>query len=343
MDPIRYDWLGLTQETALDPEIPICDAHHHLWTHKGTYLIDEFLREGDCGHKVVSSVFVACEAMHRKDGPPEMQPVGETEFIERIASEGARAHPGRTAIAAGIVGFADLTLGAAVAQVLEAHLGASPRRFRGIRHTLTWDPSPAIRTSAPHPGPMQMQDPRFRAGFACLQNYGLSFDAWLFHPQLPELVGLAQDFPGVPIIVNHVGLPLGIGPYAGKRDEIFAAWKPSIAALAGCPNVFMKLGGLGMPRSGFAWDERRAPCGSVDLAEATAPYYRHCIEAFGPQRCMFESNFPVDKISYSYCVLWNSFKLMTRGFSVDERKALFCDTATSVYRLDQAVVAGTPG
>lgn len=333
MDPVGDAWLRLTTEAPIDPDLRICDPHHHLWEHRGKYLLDEFLQDTGSGHKIVSTVFVECTSMYRKNGPQEMRPIGETDFVERIAAQGASERYGRTVVAAGIVGYADLTLGPAVAPVLDAHLLASPHRFRGIRHSVTWDASPAVRSSAPNPRPGWMLDATFRAGVACLQKYGLTFDAWLFHPQLPELASLARAFPDIPMVLNHIGAPLGVGPYAARRDEVFEAWKRGITEVAACPNVVVKLGGLGMPRCGFAWDDRPTPPTSTELAEATGPYYLFCIEQFGPSRCMFESNFPVDKISYSYNVLWNSFKRITQNFSPTERAAMFHGTASRVYRL----------
>ena len=337
MAAVREEWLQLTREAPLDPSLPICDAHHHLWDHPDDrYFLDEVLRDMRSGHNIVSSVFAECHAMYRKDGPEEMKPIGETEFVQGIAAQSASGQYGPTAVAAGIVGHADLTLGAGVARVLEAHLAASPNRFRGIRHITVWDASPAIPNSSPIPRPGLLLDGTFRAGFACLQKYGLSFDAWLYYPQLPELASLARAFPDVPIIVNHIAGILGTGPYAGKRDEVFQVWKRGMRELASCPNVVVKLGGLGMPRSGFGWEERPAPPTSVELAEANGPYYLTVIEMFGVNRCMFESNFPVDKVSYSYGVVWNSFKRMTQSFPAAERSALFHDTATRVYCLTPA-------
>lgn len=330
----REEWLRLTVETALDPTLPICDPHHHLgYPPDAHYLLEEFLQDARSGHNVVSTVYIDCHAMYRQDGPEEMKPIGETEFAQGIAAQSAGGQYGPTAVAAGIVGHANLALGQAVAPVLEAHLAASPNRFRGIRHVCQWDASPEVMTAAPAPPPGLLLDTRFRAGVACLNNYGLSFDAWLYHPQLPELASLARAVPDVPIILNHIGGLLGVGPYAGKRDEVFRVWERGLAEVAACPNVVVKLGGLGMPRSGFGWHERPVPPTSRELAVATAPYYLCCIEQFGPNRCMFESNFPVDKLSYSYAVLWNSFKRMTDKFSSAERAALFHDTAVRVYRL----------
>ncbi len=334
MAPVHEAWLRLTTESAIDPDLPICDPHQHFWEHRGIYLLDDLLQDTRSGHNIVSTVFVECKSMYRKDGPAEMGPVGETEFVQRIIARAATGQGGKTVVAAGIVGHADLTLGPAVARVIEAHLAASPERFRGIRHAVAWNASPAVKTSSPNARAGWMSDSTFRAGFACLEKYSLSFDAWLFYPQLPELASLARAFPGVTIVLNHIGGLLGVGPYAGKRDEVFQAWKRGIAEVAACPNVVVKLGGLGMPRCGFGWDAGQSPPTSAELAEATVPYYLTCIEQFGPGRCMFESNFPVDRLSYSYCVVWNSFKRITQNFSATEQAALFHDTAARVYRLD---------
>ena len=321
-------------EAPIDPDLPICDPHHHLWARPGdTYLLPQVLQDTRSGHRVVQTVFVECDAGYRSGGPQALRPVGETEFVEaETAGVGTARAILAPVIAAGIVGFADLTLGDKVAAVLEAHMAASPARFRGIRHRTPWDPSPEIsKPGGPPPG--LLLDTRFRQGFACLPRYGLSFDAWLLHPQLMELMDLARAFPDVSIILDHVGGPLRIGPYAAQREAVFQAWKASIAALAGCPNVTVKLGGLGMHICGFGWDKQRVPPGSAEMAEAMAPYYLWCIERFGADRCMFESNFPVDKVSSSYVVLWNAFKRIAQGFSPRERAALFHDTAARVYRL----------
>jgi predicted TIM-barrel fold metal-dependent hydrolase len=332
-------WLRMTMEEPVDPELPICDPHHHLWDRPALrdrpgnrYLLEELLQDTGGGHNVVQTVFVECRSMYRKDGPHQMRPVGETEFVQGIAAQSASGQYGTTSVAAGIVGHADLTLGAAVAAVLEAHIAASSNRFRGIRHSSVWDASTDIR---PYMNPPKglILDSKFREGFGCLQKYGLSFDAWLYHPQLTELADLARAFPNTPIIVDHIGGLLGVGPYAGKREEVFQQWKTGMTELSTCPNVVVKLGGLGMPVCGFGWNERTTPPSSTELAEAMAPYYHRCIEQFGVNRCMFESNFPVDKVSYSYTVMWNAFKRICEDFSPEDRAALFHDTAVRVYRL----------
>lgn len=232
-----------------------------------------------------------------------MRPVGETEFVQGVAAQSASGQYGPTQVAGGIVGFADLSLGEAVAEVLEAHFAASRNRFRGIRHATAWDASPDIRNAHAQPPPGLLGDATFRQGFDVLQRLGLSFDAWLYSPQLPELTALARAFPDATIVLDHVRGVLGIGPYADKRDEIFEVWKGSMADLASCPNVVVKLGGLAMSMCGFGWHRRDQPPSSAELAAAMAPYYRHCIEQFGVHRCMFESNFPVDKVSCSYTLL----------------------------------------
>ena len=333
METEREAWLKLTIEEPLEPDLPICDPHHHLWDRPNDrYLLEELLEDTGGGHRIVQTVFVECQSRYKKDGPQEMRPVGETEFVQGIADQVAGGQYGVTAVAGGIMSFADLTLGSKVAPVLEAHIAASKNRFRGIRHISTWDASPDIISSRNPPKGLLL-DSKFREGFACLQKYDLSFDAWLYHPQLMELVDLARAFPGISIVVNHIGGLLGTGPYDRKSEDVLNDWKRGIAALATCPNVVVKLGGLGMPRSGFGWHEQAAPPASTELAEAMAPYYRWCIEQFGVDRCMFESNFPVDKISYSYTVIWNAFKRLSKDFTPRERNALFHDTAAKVYRL----------
>jgi L-fuconolactonase len=326
MATVREDWLKLTVEDAIEPELPICDAHHHLWyqTNNG-YSIEEFLRDTSGGHRIVQTVFLESWRMFREGSSREMPPVGETEYIENIVSHSSQS----TNVAAGIVGFADLTAGAAVSPLLEAHIAAGKGRFRGIRQTSTWDASPDFRSA----GKGLLLAPQFRQGFACLQKYGLSFDAWLYHPQLTEVLDLARKFADTTIIVNHVGGPLGIGPYERNREMVFQEWKRGIGALAVCDNVFVKLGGLGMEICGFGWHEDATPPGSSKLAEAMAPYFLWCIEKFGVNRCMFESNFPVDKRSYSYTIIWNAFKRIIKDFSPGERDALLHDTAVKVYRL----------
>ena len=319
-------------EAPIDPELAICDAHHHLWQRPpNDYLLDDLRQDLRSGHNVVSTVAIECHYGYRKDGPEAFRPVGETEFLESVADRVAADSTIKTRVAAAIVGNANLALGDTVPAVLEAHLAASPTRFRGIRHSTTWDESSILRSEAPRG---MLADHNFRRGFQWLQKLGLSFDAWIYHPQLGELADLAAAFSDVPIILNHIGAPLGVGPYAGKHDEVFQSWSNGIAAVAACPNVVVKLGGVGSLRSGHDWHERAVKPSSTELAQVLKPYFDHCIDKFGAKRCMLESNFPVEKLSNNYVNLWNAFKRITQTYSAAERAALFHDTAARVYRIE---------
>ena len=326
-------WLAQVNEAVLEPGLPFCDPHHHLWDHPTSrYLLDELLLDTGSGHNVMSTVFVECASMYRADGPESMKCVGETEFVNGVAAMTASGRYGPIRVAAGIVSLADLTLGARVGEVLDAHMAVG-RRFKGIRHAVGWDAADAIRNSHTNPTEGLLLDAKFREGFRELGRRGLSFDAWLYHPQIPQLTDLARAFPDTTIILDHFGGPLGVGPYEGRRAEVFAQWKRSISELATCPNVVAKLGGIAMPINGFGFHKRERPATSDELVAAAGDYYRHTIDCFGPQRCMFESNFPVDKASCSYRTLWNAFKKIASGATAAEKAALFHDTAARVYRL----------
>jgi L-fuconolactonase len=320
-------------ETALEPELPICDAHHHLWRRPpADYLLNDFLGDLRSGHNIVSTAAVECRYAYRNEGPEELRPVGETEFLEGVANRVTADTAIKTRVAAAIIGYADLTLGDAVAPVLEAHLATSPARFRGIRHSATWDEGTELRSEAPHG---LLGDRRFRQGFHWVQKLGLSFDAWVYHPQLDEVAALAAAFPDVPIILNHIGAPLGVGPYARKREQVFQDWRKGIDRLTQCPNIVVKLGGVGSQRSGYDWHERAVKPSSEELAGVLKPYFEDCIDRFGVMRCMFESNFPVEKSSNHYVNLWNAFKRLTARYPASERSALFHDTAVRVYRIGE--------
>ncbi len=329
----RTEWLAQVAEDVLEPELPICDPHHHLWDHPSNrYLLDELLADISSGHNVVSTVFMECGSMYRAAGPDALKPVGETEFVNGIAAMSASGGYGDARACAAIVGYADLNLGAPVGDVLDAHAAASPR-FRGIRHAAGWDASAEVRNSHTSPSAGMLADSTFRQGFAELGKRDMTFDAWLYHPQIPELTDLARAFPEQPIVFDHFGGPLGIGPYAGKRAEIFAYWQDAVRELSRCENVVAKLGGLVMAINGFGFHKNDRPATSEELVAATRDYYAHMIDCFGPDRCMFESNFPVDKVSCSYRVLWNSFKRLAQGFSASDKAALFHDTAVRVYNV----------
>ena len=333
------DWLALTPEPALEPELPICDPHHHFWDMRiervpyQRYLLHELLADIQGGHNVRSTVFIEARSMYRADGPEELRPVGEVEFVQGLAAASASGVYGPSRAAAAIVGHANLNLGERVAPVLEALQAASPNRFRGIRHSVTWDPHPEVENTAAHKQEGQLASDQFRAGARVLARMEFSLEGWLYFPQLPELADFARAVPDLPIILNHIGGLLRVGPYANRDDEVLATWRDGIAAVAACPNVSIKLGGIGMPRTGFDWHLRGKPIGSEELAASMAPFMTYCIEQFGPDRCMFESNFPVDKVSYSYNVLYNAFKRLSAGYSAAERAAMFHDTAARVYRI----------
>lgn len=328
-------WLALgPAEQILEPALPIVDPHHHLWDHKRhRYLLDELLADTGSGHRIVATVFVDCVAFYRADGPAALRPVGETEFANGVAAMCASGTYGELRACAGIVGHADLTLGAAVQQVLTAHVAAGNGRFKGIRHAGGRDASPLIHNSHTKPPPGLYADATFRQGMAQLAPLGLSFEAWQYHPQLPEVTALARAFPDTAIILNHLGGPLGVGPYAGQKDATFAQWRGHMAELAACPNVTVKLGGLGMRIGMFDHHAQPLPPTSQQVADAWRPWVDTAINQFGAQRCMFESNFPVDKGAASYAVLWNAFKRIAAGASADDKAALFDGTARRVYRL----------
>ena len=342
-------------EVILDPELPIIDPHHHLWDRSAgdtdnplppkhgfeamlrrvpRYLFPELLADMNSGHRVIGTVYMECGAMYRQDGDLAFRPVGETEFVNGVAAMSASGIYGEARACAGIVGHVDMTLGDRARAVLEAQIAAGGGRFRGIRHSAASDPDPAVL------GPLARREPglylssAFRQGFAQLAPLGLSFDAWLLEPQLGDLIDLARAFPDTTIVLDHVGTPLGIGAYAGRRRERYGVWLESIRALAALPNVNVKVGGLAMVFPGFDSYMAKSVAASATIADEWRPYVEPVIQAFGPSRCMFESNFPVDHGTCPYDVLWNAFKVLGKAYSADEKTALFNDTARRVYRLD---------
>ena len=326
-------WLSLTQEPTLEPELRICDPHHHFWDLRPQsipyqrYLIHELNADIYSGHNVRSTVFLEARLMYRSDGPMEMRPVGEVEFVQGLAAASASGVYGPSRAAAAIIGSADLKLAGNVVPVLEALQAASPNRFRGIRHNVTWSPEPELENRETEG---ILANTNFREGAKVLTQKGLCLDIMLSFPQMPELADFAKAVPELPIILNHIGALNRVGIYANRDAEVTAAWREGIAAVAACPNVTVKLGGLGMPRMGFGWHAREIPVGSEELAESMSPWMNYCIEQFGPDRCMFESNFPPDKVSYSYNVMYNAFKRLTKAYSDSDRAAMFHDTAVRV-------------
>lgn len=331
----RPEWLALHDEPPLLPDLPVVDAHHHLWVREHErYLLDDYQADLEDGHRIVATVYVQCGTGYRTEGPRVFAPVGETQFASAIAARSREARL-RTHVCAGIVGYADLRLDR-VEEVLQAHIATDPGRFRGIRQAAAWDID--ARLVNPHMGTVQglYRDPAFRRGFARLAPLGLSFDAWALHPQLPEVLSLARAFPETTLIVNHIGAPVGAGRFAGRRTEVRQAWLKDMRALAACPNVYMKLGGLGLPILGFGFGQGPKPLDSGDLAGRMRPWVEPCIEAFGAARCMFESNFPVDRVSYRYKVCWNAFKRLTDGCTESDRASLLHDTAWRIYGLRES-------
>jgi predicted TIM-barrel fold metal-dependent hydrolase len=333
-DP-RVEWLAQHVEDVIDPQRPIVDPHHHLWIRDGQrYMIEEMASDIASGHNILGTVYVECRSMYRAEGPEPLRPVGEVEFVNGVAAMSASGGYGPAAICAGIVGHANLLLGEAARPVLEAEIAAGNGRFRGIRHSSAWDADAKVAGMYATRPKGLLLDPTFRKGFACLAPLNLSFDAWLFHPQIGELTDLARAFPETRIVLDHCGGPLGIGSYANRREEIFPIWKASIQEIAKCPNVVVKLGGLAMTLLGFDFHERPKPPSSEQAAAAWRPYIETCIEAFGPSRAMFESNFPPDKGQCSYQVIFNAFKRIAAQYSEAERTALFSKTAMDFYRLE---------
>ncbi len=326
-------WYASVSEEIIDPERPIIDPHHHLWsvqTMFGKYELPNLWRDTDSGHNVEKTVFIDCHSNYRKDGPAQLRPVGETEFVAGVAAKSA-AQAGKARIA-GIVGHANMELGEDVEEVLLAHEAAGNGLFRGIRHAGASDDSGALMISGGAAADLYAR-PEFRAGVTKLGAMGYSYDTWHYHTQNQDFVQLARAVPGTQMILDHFGTPLGVGPWADKREEVFEQWRSDIAEIARCENVVAKLGGLAMPDNGFGWHTRDTPPTSDEFVAAQERYFRHTIDCFGPERCMFESNFPVDKLSISYHVMWNGMKKMAANYSSAEQHAMFYGTAERIYRL----------
>ena len=333
--PDNSAWRSSHREAIIEPDLPIIDAHHHLWDRNGqTYLLKEFMTEAQSGHNIVGSVFVECGAYYRKTGPEMMERLGEVEFANGIAAIGASQMYGNTQVCAGIVGSADLTYGTEIGQLLDAQIAAAGGRFRGIRLITKWDADEQLNNGRYLIPPKLMSDPDFRKGFAELGPRNLSFDAMIYHPQIPEVIDLARTYPDTTIILNHIGgLLAKTRTYLAKEKEATDTWRTLMTELAKCPNVYVKLGGLGMPYLGFGFESMSKPADSTQLAAAWGPLFDACIEAFGAQRCMFESNFPPDRASVDYHVIWNAFKRVAAKYSAADKQALFFGTAAKAYQL----------
>ena len=330
--PNTPEWLASVREPIIEPNLPIIDPHHHLWEHPGSvYVLDDLWADTGSGHNVTHTVFVECRASYRNDGPEHLRPVGETEFVQRIAAASA---VGDGATIAAIVAHADLTLGDAVEEVLTAHEDAGQGLFRGIRHAISRAQHPDA-LSIPGRAPAGLaQDPGFLQGLRRLGALGYSYDCWLYHDQIADFTAMADAAPDTIMVLDHFGTPLGVGPYANQEQEIFERWLKDIREVAKRPNVMAKLGGMAMPDNGYGWDRRDTPATSDELVDAQRAHYLHTIEQFGVDRCMMESNFPVDKLSISYPVLYNALKKIAASFSAADKDALFRGTAARVYRIE---------
>jgi len=327
--PGSSEWLALVVEDIVDPERQIVDPHHHLWLRGGMlpYTVDDLLGDVRAGHRVDATVFMECHVAYRADGPAALRPVGESEFVATAAEQSG-------GLIAAMVGHADLRA-PELDDVLDAHVAASGGLFRGVRDALSRaEPDLGLMIAGGAPEGL-FEDPAFRAGVARLGARGFTYDSWHYHFQNREFLALARAVPDTQMVLDHFGTPIGIGRFAERRDEVFAAWQDDIAAIARCDNVVAKLGGLAMPDNGFGWHVADRPPTSDEFVAAQGRYYRHTIECFGPDRCMFESNFPVDRMSISYPVLWNGLKKIAADYSATERDALFAGTATRVYGLDR--------
>jgi L-fuconolactonase len=346
----------MTTEPILDPDLPIVDPHHHLWDRRSfsadpngpikhgfeyvgkiasRYMFEELLADATSGHNVIATVFVDCGAFYRADGPEAYKSVGETEFVNGVAARSASGVYGNFRACAGIVSNVNLEAnGSGAAAILEAHIAAGNGRFRGIRNGAAYDADPDVLGPLARTPPGLYRSARFREGYATLAPLGLSFDAWLLEPQLPDVIDLARAFPETPMVLDHVGTPLGVASYAGTHAERFPLWRENIRELAKSPNVCVKLGGLAMVFAGFSCHMKQPPATSEEMAAEWKPYIETCIEAFGADRCMFESNFPVDKAGASYVALWNAFKRLAAGCSADEKTALFSGAASRFYKLN---------
>jgi len=330
--PGTQEWLDQVTEEIIEPDRRIIDPHHHLWYGKGVpdYLLEDLWSDTGSGHRVEKTVFVETDTCYRDTGPAHLACVGETEFAVQVAEESENGGAGKSVISA-IVGHADLLLAEGVEEVVQEHIAAARGRFRGIRHIASRDSN--LEAAKRWATEDLYKNEKYRQGARTLGKLGLTQDCWHLHHQNRSFLSMARAVEGTTIILNHFASPVGIGPYAGHQDEIFAEWRRDISEIAKCPNVVAKLGGLAMPVNGVGWSERETPPTSDEVVETHRRYYLHAIESFGPERCMFESNFPVEKASVSYVIIWNAYKKMVLDFSEDEKDLLFYRTAERVYRV----------
>ena len=330
-----YDWLAQVKEEIINPELPIIDPHHHLWNGDNQlassfpYLIDNLSEDTNSGHNIVGTIFMECAQGYYQEGEDKYKPIGETEYVMKVIKDSKKTSNSANII--GIISFADLMLGSKVKDVLNQHILIGEGLFKGIRHAAGWDQSNEIHNSHSNPIKNIYYDPSFRKGAEELIKLNLTFDSWHYHNQISDLSIFAKDYPELTIIHDHFGGPLGVGPYQGKKQEIFKKWKDDISQLSENKNVHSKLGGLAMPVNGWNFHKQDKPATSDQIIEMHYDYYLHAIECFGVDRCMFESNFPVDRRSISYHVLWNAFKKMVSNYSNEDKNKLFFQNAKDIY------------
>jgi len=334
------DWINGVQEEIIDPEREIIDPHHHLWhgpddppgiKESYRYLLQDLWKDTSSGHNIKKTVFIDCGQEYYSDGPEAFKPVGETEFVAEIASQAASDYS--QAQISGIIGHANMMLGSNVKEVLELHVEKGNGLFRGIRHAGGWDSDERVKNAHSHPTPHIYLEDKFQEGLQELSSMNMVFDTWHYHNQIKDLTKLAKNLPELIIVHDHFGGPLGIGPYKDKREEIFVQWQEDIHELSQCNNVYSKLGGLAMPVNGWDWHKRALPATSDEIITEQSRYYHYTLECFGSERCMFESNFPVDKQSVSYHVIWNAYKKLVKDFDEKTKDDLFYNTAEKVYKL----------
>lgn len=332
---VRNEWLALHREAPLQPELPIIDAHHHLWDRQtGRYLTHEFSDDiQTSGHRVVSSVYVQCRSMLRRDGSETLKPLGEIEFASGIAAMFASGHYANALGCEAIIGGLSLLAGDAMQPAIERAIALSGGRLRGMRNPLAWHPDPRVTSSPVTPPAGLAQSAPFRRGAACLARHALSLDVWVYHTQLEEIADLAREIPTLQIVIDHCGGPVGVGPCSERDPDMFQQWRNGMRRLAELPNVCVKISGFGMTVRGFHFAAAETPPDSQMLAQAWMPWFETIVSLFGAERCMFASNFPVDKGMFSYGVFWNACKRLAQQASPDEQAQLFWRTAATCYRL----------
>ncbi|MWB79669.1 amidohydrolase family protein [Pseudooceanicola sp. 216_PA32_1] len=334
---VREDWLALVREDVLAPGQPIFDCHHHLWDRpEGRYRAEELMADMGAGHDVRASLFVQCRTGYRTTGPEALRPVGEVETVLDWTR-------GRDRFPAGLVAMADLQLGDRVRPVLDALTEAGQGQVKGIRNTTAWHADPAVRSNPTPPPQGLMRTDAFLDGARAVAAHGLTLDVWAYQTQLDEVRALAEAVPELAVIVDHCGGPLGVGPHDRFDPDNFRAWRESLAQVAALPNTRIKIGGFGLGVFGWRYADDALPPHSDTLANDWAPWVETCLDLFGPDRAMFESNFPVDKGQVSYRTLWNAFKRLAAPLSRDEQDALFWRSAARTYGIDEQIFSDDIG